>query len=244
MIKRLFLFFFFTFCTSGLLANEIAVVTLAVGKDYRETVDLGIKNKRSYCNKHGYKFICGTRTLDSSRPIQWSKIKLILKTMENTSCKWIFWTDADSLIMNVDFPISNLIDEQYNFILSRDRNSLNTGQFLIRNCKWSREFLKCVYAREECIRSNVWEQQAVILELEQNPRWMALTKIIPQRSINSYPREWIGDISECTYQDGDFILHFAGIRNKKRLCSLFESYSRRISNCQNRERDENVMYCD
>ncbi len=85
---------------SNLRAADIAMVSLAVGDNFRNAVSLGIQNKQSYCDEHGYDFICEDELLDHTRTAHWSKILLILKTMENSNYKWIFWTDADALISN------------------------------------------------------------------------------------------------------------------------------------------------
>lgn len=104
---------FCLFITAYLAASEIAVVTLAVGEAYQDAVQLGIENKKAYCEKHGYDFFCGTEILDPERPIPWSKILFIKEILKNSSYRWIFWTDADSLIMNFDIPLESLIDDHY-----------------------------------------------------------------------------------------------------------------------------------
>jgi hypothetical protein len=71
----------------ALNSAEIAVVSLAAGKEFREIVQLGLQNKQSYCTQHGYDFICAEESLDSTRGITWSKILLILKAMENNEYK-------------------------------------------------------------------------------------------------------------------------------------------------------------
>lgn len=212
--------------TALIFSADIAVVTLAVGDKYKDVVAVGIENKRAYCERHGYDFICCEQSLDKDRPISWSKILLIQQVMQKRSYKWIFWTDGDSLIMNHAIPLEDLIDNKYNFILSKDFNNVNCGQFLIRNCSWSKRFLKKVYEHTECINHSWWEQQAVILELN-NKEYMELTKIIPQRLINSYP---VNTVNNClhTYQPGDFIIHFAGIHALGDLHSLMESYSKQV----------------
>ena len=203
---------------SPLLAQaDIAVVTLVAGDKYKKTVSSGVENKRLYCQQHGYDFICGGKSLDRSRPIPWTKILIILQTMENSNYQWIFWTDADSLIMNMSFKLEDFIQEsENNLILTKDISNINTGEFFIRNCEWSRNFLKAVYGHTECINDAWWEQQGLINELEKNPEWWSLIEVIPQRLINSY-------ISN--YEEDDFIIHFAGVHNPKILKGLMEKYA-------------------
>ncbi len=207
---------------------KIAVVTLIFGANYKEAVRDGIENKRLYCQKYGYDFICGEENLDPSRPIAWSKILLIQKVMKNPSYEWIFWTDADSLIMNFNIRLESLIDENFNFIISKDINNINSGEFFIKNTEWSDTFLTSVYSRTECIDHIWWENQAIILELEQKPEYASRTKIVPQKLFNSSAYEVIRSFrSDALYRKGDFIVHFAGLHKFKALKFLMYRYSRK-----------------
>ncbi len=221
------LLYLFLLQTSILPGSDIAVVTMAVGKEFGEVVDIALKNKQTYCEVHGYDFICEKEHLDPERPIVWSKIPLILKVMENPQNQWIFWTDADALIMNMAFDLEGLINENYDLIVSKDFYFLNCGHFLIKNSEWSRQFLVNAYNHTECMSDGFQEQAAIAKELEQ-PHNASKTKIIPQRLFNSYAEEVIGDLLQSTYQKGDFILHFAGICEFDKLAELFELYHSEI----------------
>jgi len=207
---------------------EIAVVTMAIGEQYREMVRLGLENKRLYCDQHGYQFVLSTESLDSSRPIVWSKIPLILETMADPLVQWVFWSDADSLVMNLAIPLEELIDERVNLIISKDYSAINNGQFLIRNCDWSRRFLESAYARVECLELQHQEQEAMWQEVHESHN-LAFVKYIPQRLINSYAAEVHTPRLKMTYQPGDFILHFASVRGS-RLQALLEQYQAQVVN--------------
>lgn len=206
-----------------LCASDIAVVTLIVGKEYKNAVKTGIKNKDYYCKKHGYDFYCCEEHLDLTRPIPWSKIPLIQKIMEEHSYEWIFWTDADSLIMNTNITLENFIDEDFNFIISKERDRVNSGEFLIKNCQWSKNFLDTVYRHTECINHEWWEQMAIIKELD-NEKFKPQIKILPQRALNARAK----DGTHCEYKPGDFIIHFAGKKNKKNLKKYMENYAKEV----------------
>lgn len=225
-----FLSFILLFLTASGFCHEIAVVTLAVGAQYKQAVYLGIENKRAYCEQHGYDFICFEEQLDSSRPIPWSKIKALQKVMENPQYKWVFWTDADSLIMNQAICLEDLIDEKYHFILAKDRYEINTGEFLLKNCEWSRQLLNNVYDHTECINDRWWEQQAFINELASHPEHWDEIKIIPQRMLNSYYFEEFADTLCSVYQKGDFIIHFASVHDLRQLRGLMQKYSEEVVN--------------
>jgi hypothetical protein len=213
----------------GLFSAEIAVVTLAVGEEYKEIVKDGIDNKKAYCNQHGYDFIVIEETLDPNRPVAWSKILAILNLMENQAYKWIFWTDADALIMNLATDLEDLTDDEFDFIISKDFNGYNNGHFLIKNCEHSKRFFNQVYSHTELIHDGFKEQEAITKEL-QNQESLARTKVIPQRLFNSYAEEFVGHILESTFEPGDFIIHFAGVNDKNQLRKLFEIYSPKVVN--------------
>ncbi len=211
---------FFLLYTTFLSASDIAVVTIAYGEDYQKSVRLGVENKRAYCQRHGYDFIYCEESLDLSRHIYWSKILLVLKTFENPNYKWVVWLDADTLIMNQDIPLEDLIDEKYHFLIAKDWNGINTGVFFIRNSEWSQKLLTQAYGHTEFL-SHIWpEQMSIAAELQQ-PEFGSHTKIFPQRVFNSYSIEKISSLTS-TYQPGDFLLHFADQKGK--LNYLFDNY--------------------
>lgn len=204
-------------------ASEIAVVTMAIGEKYRDAVEVGIKNKESYCRIHHYDFIMGDHVLDDARPIPWTKILLLLEVMKNKECKWVFWTDADSLIMNKEIKLEDLIDEDCDLIITKELHYYNSGQFLLKNSEWSRDFLLKVYSHDECIHHGWWEQMAIIIEL-QDQNNMKHTKVLPRKSLNSHHK----DLNPADgYSKGDFIIHFLGERDVARLKMLMTIYARR-----------------
>lgn len=229
MLKRVLGVVFFVICSLFTLLNavDIAVVTLAVGKDYEEAVAPGIENKRQYCEKHGYDFIFSNEWIDLSRPIPWSKIKLLQEVLKNENYKWIFWTDADAIIMNHGIKLEDIIDDQFDFIITHDCHTYNSGNFLLKNSEWSKLFLEKIYAHEESIHHAWWENHAIIEEIQNDTEVQKKTKVVPQRIMNSYSSEIISfpmnPIKEI-YKEGDFIIHFASC-SLKDLPPLMNKYS-------------------
>lgn len=211
------------FFTTALSAADIALVTVVCGDEYKDTVKIGTESKRKYCNQQGYDFICIEENLDPSRELAWSKILAVLKVMENPKYKWVFWVDADSIIMNTAIRVEDLIDEKYDFIINEDCNGLNAGVFLIRNCNAAKKFLQGVYDRPDA-RNFAWaDTDAIEWELKDKKEFATLTKKVPQRLLNSYPAETAGNNIAALFHDGDFIIHFASLRGEQ-LRNLFEKY--------------------
>lgn len=232
-MRRIFWGIAFLFYTIAAAASEIAVVTIVQGAQYKERVNFGIENKRAYCQQHGYDFICCEDSLDPFRPIPWSKILLVLNTMENAAYRWIVWMDADTIIMNLDIPLEYFIEDKYNFIIAKDiqKSLVNSGVFFIKNCEWSQEFMEAVYAHTEFIHHQWWEQMGINKELE-DPTIRSQTKIAPPRLFNAWAAECSGGKQDMTYRRGDFLIHFPSKRGDV-LKSLFDKYSQLIVNDRN-----------
>lgn len=200
-------------CLFPLHAHKIAIISLAVGEEYQKAVLPGYHNKKEYCKEHGYDFFYVTETLDSSRDIPWSKIPLAQKVLPQYD--WVFWSDADSLIMNPAIKLEELIDERYFLIICKqsDGKTINSGEFLIKNTPLSFDFLKEVY-KPEYKNLGFWEQGAVNKVLEKE-NYSKKTLFLHQRAMNSIWGELWGETTRHVhYHTGDFILHFMGTQVK------------------------------
>ena len=193
---------------------KIAILTMQIGENYIKTTHLGIVNKENYCQKHNYDFINNQENLDTTRPIPWSKILLINKHLPFYD--WVFWTDADSLIMNYNIQLESLIDLNYDIVISKDTNGLNSGNFLIKNSEWSLTFLSQVYNLTQFINNPWWEQAAIMYQLKSNNSdYNKHVKYINQNLLNSYVK---------TFKKGDFIIHFPNTRVEYNLHSTMDKY--------------------
>jgi hypothetical protein len=187
------------------------------------------KNNKAYAEKHGYDWKEYWQTLDESRPPPWSKILYILKTLEE-GYDWVFWIDADAVIMNDSIELEKFIDNKYDFALCKDAFSWNTGAWFVKNSDKAKDLLNYTYSKEEHIDAFLWEQGAFM-----NSAWEKgiRIKVHKQREFNSVAKETKeffteGNTYECgtfkfvldmkeydkgTYEDGDFVLHFASINH-------------------------------
>jgi hypothetical protein len=215
---------FLMYTLNSVHSFHLDVATMSIGEWYQEITYPTYENKKTYCEKHGYNFHFCVESKDLSRPIPWTKIKIIQELFEDPEVEWVFWTDADSLIMNSKIKLKSLIDRGYDIIVASDNNGINTGQFFIRNCEWSRDFLARIYAKEQFIYHGWWEQMSIIDEFNNNEIDRSHCKITKQRFMNSYPPEYIGGNHEYWHK-GDFILHFAGHRGQQ-LVDLINKYSK------------------
>ena len=215
---------------------NIAVTTLATDNlPYQKKI---FENRLEYCRAHRYAFHPFTNTFDS-RPAAWSKLKIILNIFKEDNPDWVLWTDSDAVIKNKNIKIEDLIDNNFDLIISKDGFTYNTGIFLIKNTDASKKFLNECIEKEQYV-GHPWEEQAAVVDfLEKNDSYKV--KVVPQRILNSYPKKpplegWYTQVGEKKYfwqdgegefQEGDFVIHFAGFSPKEKEL-LIEKHTKNI----------------
>jgi hypothetical protein len=198
------------------------VLTLAIGDDFRKTLSKALESKKEYCKIHNYEFVLGDEKFwDRERPIPWSKIPFLLHVLNNSDDgEFIFMSDADVYITNMEFDIeesivSLLLNEKDLFMTIDSCGHINDGNILIRNSEWSRDFWKRVYEQTDLLYHPWWENAAVIKLIETNKNDLDKTQITSNcRLFNAY----IQGLPGCPlWEPGDFLVHFAGIYDVKRM---------------------------
>jgi FkbM family methyltransferase len=198
---------------------SIAMITFCAGEDYKKCMTLGISSKTQYCTKHGIPFIIAdekSACYDKRRPFSWSKIRMIKQYLRDYD--YIFWSDADVLIKNFDFDLKAYIGRhpEANFIFSHCWNTINAGNFFIKNTAESMEMLDLIYDQHRYISHGWWEQAAIIHLLKANERFCKMTFIEKEsRLFNAYSLTLIAKegakSSDFLYQPNDFLIHYCGI---------------------------------
>lgn len=183
---------------------KIAVCTLTIGEKYKKVVYWGHHTKELYCMRHGYDLRTDEDIYDKSRPPAWSKIKLLLKCLEE-DYEYVVWMDADTAIMNHNITLDDIITQfsgNKDMMIAKDLYNFNTGVMFVKNTEWSKKFLNHVYNQTEYINDGNWEQTAIIDLYKANALDSQLhIQSCKQTVFNSY---WF------VYEDGQFLLHFAG----------------------------------
>jgi hypothetical protein len=198
------------------------LLTLAIGEDFRKSLSKALNSKKRYCEKRGYEYILGDEKFwDREKPIPWSKIPFLLDVLKNTNDgEFIFMSDADVYITNMDFDIEKsivpLLPENKDLLMTIDScGHINDGNILIRNSEWSRDFWKRVYEQTDLLYHPWWENAAVIKLLELNKDDLEKTEITNNcRLFNAYIQGLQG---MPLWQPGDFLVHFAGIYDVNRM---------------------------
>ena len=202
-------------------------LTLAIGNDFRKSLAKALDSKKQYCEKKGYTYVLGDEKYwDRDRPIPWSKIPFLLDVLNNSKDgEFIFLSDADVYITNMDFDIEkelvSLLPEDKDLLMTIDSCAhINDGNILIRNSSWSRSFWSNVYNQTDLLYHVWWENAAVIKLLEKNPSDFSKTEITNKcRLFNAYIQ---GIPGMPLWEPGDFLVHFAGIYDVKRMIAYME----------------------
>jgi hypothetical protein len=120
--------------------------------DYVKIHNQNISNFATINGFH-YKFITKT-----SYDVYWSKLYIILDLLENNNYDYIFFLDSDSIILDNNFNINNILNS-YNsdIFISHDNFTKysNAGIFIIKNSSIGKQFLKdCINSMDiRCINS-------------------------------------------------------------------------------------------
>ena len=206
---------------------SVTILTLAIGVDYRKSLAKALESKRAYAQKHGYKYIeAAEEWWDRHRPIAWSKVPFIMKTLSTLPEGALVWqSDADVLITNMDLKIEDhvlpLLPEGKDMLLIYDAcHHLNSGNILMRNTAWCRDYWKRVNERDDCTYHIWWENMAMIKLIEENQRDKDHIQITNQhKRFNAYV---MGMEGEPLWTPGDFLVHFAGVYKPEKMAELIK----------------------
>lgn len=205
-------------------------------RSFDDIIGMTWGNKKRYCDKHGYALYDeSTLSFDTSRAPAWSKIKAAQRLLTEESCDWVFWLDADTVIMNSSKRIEDFLpkaDSSIDFVVTRQKViSFNSGAWLIRNTDWSKEFLQRWWDMKQFSKIKgqaVAGDNHALNSLLRNSTFIAgKTGIPPRCQFNSVakfltPKQAIALspkslytnhknlLHQENYHKGDFIAHIAG----------------------------------
>jgi hypothetical protein len=228
---------------------SIAIVTMMIGSDYSKAMEPGLNSKRAYAAKHNYDLqVGGTDVWDRRRPISWTKLKFILKFLDNYD--YIFWSDADVVIMDSEKKLEThvlpLLPPNKDMLWTKDVcGNLNAGNMLLRGkSAWVRDMFTRAYAQEDLIHHIWWDNAALIRMISTNPNDEAKVETITDFTrFNSYlfgPKNLATDPDARMYQPGDFLIHFAGVSDPWNIYRMMKY----MELCQKRNIPHNTQMLD
>ena len=115
----------------------------------------------------------------------------------------------DTLFMNGNKKAQDILDDQFDMIVSDDCNMFNAGSFFIKNSEWSKQYLREVLNVTAPVPEWAQEQSA-LMNVKDEKSYHEHFKWVDQRDINSYPNNICpSEKPSNEYQHGDLLLHFA-----------------------------------
>ena len=196
-------------------------------------------NKEHYVAQHdNYKLFDESPNLNTSRPPSWSKIKAARRLLTEEDCDWVFWMDADTVIMDSSRNIEDFLPLHHDLVLTTEKGgSYNAGAWLIRRSQWSLDFLDAWWSMSEFVKppgmSTSGDNAALKAYLTQtmDPSEFQQHIAVPARcTFNSVTKflspteaaamtpellqEQVWYLHEEYYHKGDFVAHVAGRNNK------------------------------
>jgi hypothetical protein len=201
------------------------ILTLAIGNDFCEALAPALRSKRAYAQRHGYTYIqAGEEFWDRDRPIAWSKVWFVIKTLaEFPDGTLFFLSDADVLITNPELRLEDhvapLLPADKDLLMTIDAcGHLNSGNMLMRNSAWLRDWWRRVGEQKDLLYHIWWENAAMIRLLETVPSDLAKTQITNEHwRFNAYLRGLPG---EKLWTPDCFLVHFAGVYDPKKMTEL------------------------
>eukprot|EP01138_Halocafeteria_seosinensis_P006899 gb/GECG01007057.1/.p1 GENE.gb/GECG01007057.1/~~gb/GECG01007057.1/.p1 ORF type:complete len:394 (+),score=37.37 gb/GECG01007057.1/:1-1182(+) len=192
---------------------------------------LGQRNLECYADTHGYTLADGNQFIDATKPLAWTKIIAAQHLLPQF--KWIFYIDADALIVEPSRKLERLLDKRYDLIITADQEGVNSGAFFLQNTAWSREFLQRLMKQDHLISAVsapfLYEQRAFHYLLQVDRSVRQHMKILPSCFFNSRLEVpfWHPDL----YIPGHFVIHMAGKHKREKAALMLPFREKALQLC-------------
>ena len=195
--------------------------------------DINYKINKLYCEKYNLDLILSKEKTYKDRHSAYERLPLILKHIENYD--YVIWIDADAFFYidskNIIDIIKNNLDnnKDKNFIFSNDitNTNINTGFFIVKNTKYSIDFINKWAYDEDLYNDNPyklwWDQGILNNMLDKNTLDIVNNMISYNYGIlqhfNKYELETFEKL-----QHKPFVYHLAGKTNDERIKASINYY--------------------
>lgn len=204
---------------------KLTILTLAIGKDYCKALSKALESKQQYADRHGYTYKqAGEEQWDRERPISWSKVPFLLSQLAKLEDGEIVWlSDADVYVTNPSLKFEDhvmpLFPNGFDMMMTNDAcGHINAGNIVMRNSPWLRDFWKRVYQQTDVMYHIWWENAGILKLMEANES--DRTKIFVTQEHKRFNAYLMGLDNQPKWEQGDFLVHFAGVYDAKKMESL------------------------
>lgn len=193
---------------------------------YKELANISVPNLESYCHAHGYDII--EIVLPDN---QWEyKKHEAFSQLFKEGYDLIWYKDVDSIITNMNIPITDFIDGTHSFFITMDFNELNGGSVIIKNTKAGIDFNEWILNN----RNKYDNEQNCFNDRLTIDSFANTIRILNHPSINSYDyslypecSDLVGEEQAGDWKDGNFIIHFPGLGLSHRV-ELMKEYLKKV----------------
>lgn len=178
-----------------------------------------------YAEKHGYDFVVNRNKDRGLYHPSWGKVYLTLEELKKNDVDYVFWLDADALILDYTVKLESLLNygpiDAY-LLTGSDTAGLCMGVYFARNMPWTIQFFETLKFLGRTNFEGIfsaggakWEQDVVkmlyfsFINVYKHLSW------VPHRVMNSYV--------DGGFQQGDFVLHAVCLNTEQRLSLLGEA---------------------
>jgi hypothetical protein len=216
------------YITDGIPEDQLLGARTRVGKctilfNGNEYWERAIRTHEEHDRLHGYRLhVLRQQLLDDV----WSKpayvLSLLLRELskpESERLEWLFWVDADTVILNPYVPIEIFLPphlpefEETYLLYSNDWNGLNNGVFLVRVNQWAVKLFTAIVAYRHFKPNEKlqFRDQSAMDNVMKEPYFVNNVVQAPQRWFNAYQGEHNDTLAPFQIRRGDLLVHFAGV---------------------------------
>lgn len=150
------------------MAKKNICLTTYFNKDYSQISHYCLNSLKKYGLKFGYPVILHNEVSSNNYP-PWNKI-FVIKKLFSEGYDYVFYIDADAMIVNFDYDIADQIEPEKEWYLAKQQKEFNegyvpnTGIMLIKNTDFSKNIFDQLWQLDH-YHHHYWADQAALVEL-------------------------------------------------------------------------------
>lgn len=209
-------------------------ILLAYNDAYKTMGDIAVRNREDYCKFHSnYElYVDTTASAMKFKNANFTKPEFMRKYLDK--CDWLMWSDVDSVFMNPQFNIEDLIQDKKSVFAfglwavgEIPHFVLHSGNYLIKNDEWAYKFFDehdrlARYADET---NEPFRDEWVLTKMYDDNNFKGGIGLVKCSKLSTAP-QFADDIKGYSkYRYGDNILHYSfplTIWGKTRAMQHFE----------------------
>lgn len=210
------------------------ILCTAHGPEYTALAQITRPSLQRYASRHGYGLAYDSKRTDKDA-CKVAMFQSLFATGEFCSDDVFVWVDTDAVIMNSEVKIEHIVywlmPRSVHYLIGTDPNGLNSGVFIARFSPEANLFMTVATAMS--VVSGWADQEGLIQTAVKTPH-KEIYREVPGKvfNCNLYGlKGWdFGEFGNYVnqYEDGDFILHLAGVEEPRRSETLRE-YARKAT---------------